>query len=204
MRPCTPTRQGFRRAPQLDDQAIENIRFMRETMERSTSFTAVPGKGGMAMGATALAAALIAMRTTTPEMWLATWMLTALVALAIGVGAMSLKARAANLPMFSGAGRKFALSLSPPLLAGAFLTVALYSQGMMNPLAGMWLLLYGVGVVTAGTFSVRVVPLMGLCLMVLGGAALFSPATWANAYLAAGFGGVHTIFGFIIARRHGG
>jgi len=183
---------------------MDNIRYMRETMERSASFTAVPGKGGMAMGATALAATLIATRTTTPEMWLATWALAAVVALAIGVGAMSLKARAANLPMFSGAGRKFALSLSPPLLAGAFMTVALYSQGMIRPLAGMWLLLYGVGVVTAGTFSVRAVPLMGLCLMVLGSAALFSPATWANAYLAAGFGGVHAVFGFIIARRHGG
>lgn len=204
MRPCTPPRLGSRRAPRLDAQAMENIRFMRETMERSASFTAVPGKGGVAMGATALAAALIATRTTTPEMWLATWALAALVALAIGVGAMSLKARAANLPMFSGAGRKFALSFSPPLLAGAFLTVALYSQGMIRPLAGMWLLLYGVGVVTAGTFSVRVVPLMGLCLMVLGSAALFSPAAWANAYLAAGFGGVHAVFGFIIARRHGG
>ena len=204
MRPCTPSRHGFRRAPRLDAQAMENIRFMRETMERSTSFTAVPGKGGMAMGATALIATLIATQTTTAEMWLATWALAALVALAIGVGAMSLKARAANLPMFSGAGRKFALSLSPPLLAGAFMTVALYSQGMIRPLAGMWLLLYGVGVVTAGTFSVRVVPLMGLCLMVLGSAALFSPTTWANAYLAAGFGGVHAVFGFIIARRHGG
>ncbi len=204
MQPCTPPRHGFRRARRLDEQAMENIRFMRETMERSTSFTAVPGKGGVAMGATALAAAGIATQTSTPEMWLATWMLAALVALAIGVGAMSLKARAANLPMFSGAGRKFALSLSPPLLAGAFLTVALYSQGMINPLAGMWLLLYGVGVVTAGTFSVRIVPLMGLCLMVIGAAALFSPASWANAYLAAGFGGVHTVFGLIIARRHGG
>jgi hypothetical protein len=183
---------------------MENIRFMRETMERSTSFTAVPGKGGMAMGLTAFVAALIATRTTTTEMWLATWMLAAIVALSIGLGAMSLKARAANLPMFSGAGRKFALSLSPPLIAGAFLTVALYSQGTIRPLAGLWLVLYGVGVVTAGTFSVRVVPLMGLCLMVLGVAALFSPASWANLWLAAGFGGVHAVFGWIIARRHGG
>lgn len=183
---------------------MENLRFIRETMERSTSFTAVPGKGGVAMGATALVAAIIATQTPSAEMWLATWGLAALVALAIGVGAMSLKARAANLPMFSGAGRKFALSLSPPLLAGAFLTVALYHQGLISPLAGMWLLLYGVGVVTAGTFSVRVVPLMGLCLMVLGAAALFSPLAWANAYLAAGFGGVHIVFGSIIARRYGG
>jgi hypothetical protein len=204
MQPCARQRHGFRRAHRIDDQAMENLRFIRETMERSTSFTAVPGKGGVAIGITALIAAGIALRVTTHEMWLATWGLAALVALAIGVGAMSLKARAANLPIFSGAGRKFALSFSPPLLAGAFLTVALYHQGLISPLAGMWLMLYGVGVVTAGTFSVRVVPLMGLCLMVLGAAALFSPASWANAYLAAGFGGVHVIFGLIIARRYGG
>ena len=204
MQPCAPKRLGFRRAHRIDNQAMENLRFIRETMERSTSFTAVPGKGGVAMGLTALIATGIALRVTTPEMWLATWGLAALVALALGVGAMSLKARAANLPVFSGAGRKFALSLSPPLIAGAFMTVALYHQGLISPLAGMWLLLYGVGVVTAGTFSVPVVPLMGLCLMVLGAAALFSPASWANAYLAAGFGGVHVIFGLIIARRYGG
>ena len=192
------------RSPALDPHALENLRFIRETMERSTSFTAVPGKGGVAMGVTALLAAGIATLTTTSEMWLATWALAALVALAIGVGAMSLKARAANLPVFSGAGRKFALSLSPPLLAGAFLTVALYHQRLIAPLAGMWLLLYGVGVVTAGAFSVRVVPLMGLCLMILGAAALFSPAAWGTAYLAAGFGGVHIIFRLIIARRYGG
>jgi hypothetical protein len=204
MQPCAPQRHGFRRTRRLDDQAMENLRFIRETMERSTSFTAVPGKGGVAMGVTALAAAAIAVRVTNTELWIATWGLAAMVALAIGVAAMSLKARAANLPMFSGAGRKFALSLSPPLLAGAFMTVALYHQGLTSPLAGMWLLLYGVGVVTAGTFSVRVVPLMGLCLMTLGVAALFSPASWGNAYLAAGFGGVHIIFGSIIARRYGG
>jgi hypothetical protein len=204
MQPCAPQRRGILRARRLDDQAMENLRFIRETMERSTSFTAVPGKGGVAMGVTALAAAGIAARVPTAELWIATWGLAALVALAIGVAAMSLKARAANLPLFSAAGRKFALSLSPPLLAGAFLTVALYHQGLVAPLAGLWLLLYGVGVVTAGTFSVRVVPLMGLCLMVLGVAALFSPASWGNAYLAAGFGGVHIIFGTLIARRHGG
>ena len=204
MQPCAPPRHGFRRAHRLDDQAMENLRFIRETMERSTSFTAVPGKGGVAMGLAALVTAGIAARTSTPEMWLATWGLAALVALAIGVGAMSLKARAANLPMFSGAGRKFALSLSPPLLAGAFLTVALYRSGQMAFLPGVWLLLYGVGVVTAGAFSVQVVPLMGLCLMALGVGALFSPAAWGNAYLAAGFGAVQIVFGFIIARRHGG
>jgi len=183
---------------------MENIRFIRETMERSTAFTAVPGKGGVAMGITALIAAGIAPRTTTAEMWLATWVVEALVALAIGGWAMSRKARTANVPILSGPGRKFALSLSPPLLAGTLLTVALFRLGLVSTLPGTWLLLYGAGVVTGGAFSVKVVPLMGVCLMALGTAALFSPASWGNAFMAAGFGGVHIIFGALIARRHGG
>jgi hypothetical protein len=203
MNPCRPARRPWRRSDLLDEQAVENLRFIRETMERSTSFTAVPGKG-VAMGISALVAAGIATRTTTIEMWLATWGLEALVALAIGAFAMSLKARAANLPMLSGAGRKFALNLSPPLFAGAFLTVALYRLGLVGLLPGVWLLLYGVGVVTAGAFSVRAVPAMGVCLMTVGAAALFSPTSWGNAFMAAGFGGVHIIFGLLIARRHGG
>jgi len=183
---------------------MENIRFIRETMERSTSFTAVPGKGGVAMGLTALIAAAVATHTSTAGTWLATWAVEAAVAFTIGGWAMARKARAANLPLLSGPGRKFALSLSPPLLAGALLTVALFQFGLVSALPGTWLLLYGAGVVTGGAFSVKAVPLMGVCLMVLGAAALFSPASWGNAFLAAGFGGVHIIFGALIARRHGG
>ncbi|MGD0923130.1 MAG: hypothetical protein ABSA70_15410 [Terriglobia bacterium] len=183
---------------------MENIRFIRETMERSTSFTAVPGKGGVAMGLTALIAVAVATRTSTAGTWLATWAVEAAVAFTIGGWAMARKARAANLPLLSGPGRKFALSLSPPLLAGALLTVALFQFGLARALPGTWLLLYGAGVVTGGAFSVKAVPLMGVCLMALGAAALFSPASWGNAFLAAGFGGVHIIFGALIARRHGG
>jgi hypothetical protein len=204
MFPCRAPRQPTGSTHGLDEEAMENIRFIRETMERSTAFTAVPGKGGVAMGITALIAAGIAPRTTTAEMWLATWVVEALVALAIGGWAMSRKARTANVPILSGPGRKFALSLSPPLLAGTLLTVALFRLGLVSTLPGTWLLLYGAGVVTGGAFSVKVVPLMGVCLMALGTAALFSPASWGNAFMAAGFGGVHIIFGALIARRHGG
>lgn len=188
----------------LEAHAADNLRYIRETMERAGSFTAVPGWGGVAIGLTAMAAAVVAARQQTPHAWLATWLVEALLALAIAGGAVARKSRQAKMPLLSGPGRKFALSFAPPLLVGALLTAVLVRTGDWKVLPGMWLLLYGTAVVTGGAFSVRVVPMMGLCFMVLGAAALFSPAPWGNAFMAAGFGGLQIIFGLVIAKKYGG
>lgn len=191
-------------AQALDKRAAENLRFIRETMERSASFTAVPGMGGMAMGASAVVAAWVASRQATTAAWLVTWLVEALTAVLIGAWTVNQKARAAGQPVLTGAGRKAAVSLSPPLVAAALLTIVLYRVGHTSVLPGLWLLLYGAGIVTAGAFSVRVVPVMGLCLMTVGALALFSPPTWGDACMAVGFGGVQILFGAIITRRFGG
>lgn len=197
-------RPQFQPAHGVRQHAIENLRFIRETMERSAAFTAVPGWGGFAMGVTAVAASVLAARQVTPGGWLTVWLAEGTLAFAIGGCTAVWKARAADLPLLSGAGRKFALSLLPPVAAGALLTAALYHAGLMPVLPGLWLLTYGAGVLTAGAFSVRVVPVMGVCFMAAGAAALFCPAGWGNWFLAAGFGGLHILFGLIIAKGYGG
>ena len=173
-------------------------------MERAGSFTAVPGWGQVAVGVTALAAALVAARQTSVELWLATWLGEAVVALAIGGSTMVRKAYAVNDPILSGPGRRFGLSVLPPMVVGGLLTIALYRAGLWQALPGTWLLLYGAGFVTGGAFSVRIVPVMGLCFMFAGSVALFTPAAWGTWCMAAGFGGLHIVFGAIIARRYGG
>ncbi len=203
--PCAgPVRSRRLRPAPLHAHAIEDLRFIRETMENASSFTAVPGWGGVAMGVMALATAYLAPRPTSAKTWLITWLAAALCAFAFGALAIYWKARRAGTPILTRPGRKFLLSLFPPLLAGAVISFAIYSTGLGRLLPSIWLLLYGVGVMSAGTFSVRVVPVMGLCFMLAGIAALFCPAAWANAVMAAGFGGLHILFGTIIARRYGG
>lgn len=190
--------------PALHERAMDNLRYIRETMERASSFTAVSGWGQVAIGATALGATFVAARQATMEAWITTWLFEALLSIVIAGWTMDRKARAVGMPLLSGPGRKVAFSLSPPMFVGCLLTVVLYRAGLMTAIPGMWLLLYGTGVVTGGMFSVGIVPVMGLCFMLLGACTLFCPAAWTNVLMAAGFGGLHIIFGIIIARRHGG
>jgi hypothetical protein len=156
------------------------------------------------MGVSALGASYVASQQATAKAWLLTWLVEALLAFVIGGWAMDRKARAAELPLLSGPGRKFALGLAPPMFVGIVLTIVLVRIIGIGIFPGMWLLLYGTGIVTGGMFSVRIVPIMGLCFMLLGAVSLFAPPSFSNFVMALGFGFLHIIFGIIIARKHGG
>ena len=188
----------------LDAYAMDNLRYIRRAMERAGEFTAVSGLGGVLMGSTALAAAWLAERETRPAAWLAIWILAAVAAVGIGAAGARWKSRRAGLPLFSGPGRKFVAGFAPAMAAGAVLTGALYHAGLDTLLPGVWLLLYGAAVIAGGAASVRVVPLMGACFMLAGALALFARGVPPDVLLAAGFGGLHIVFGTIIAVKYGG
>ena len=183
---------------------MDNLRYIRETMEAAGTFTALSGWGQVVIGLTAIAAALIAARAETASVWLGIWLAEAMLAAGISVASMTLKSHAANMPVFSGPIRKLVLSFSPPIFAGSVLTLAMHSAGAMVQVPAMWMLLYGAGVISAGTYSVSIVPFMGGAFMFAGVVALIAPASWATALMIASFGGLHILFGILIARRHGG
>jgi hypothetical protein len=188
----------------LHTRAMDNLRFIRETMERAGAFTAVPGWGGCAIGVSALLATWISAMQTSTDVWMLVWLIEGAFAIALGAVSLKRKATSKQLPLLSTPARRFVLSFAPPLFVGALLTFVLYRAGLTGVIPGMWLLLYGTGVVTGGAFSVRIVPVMGLCFMLLGAIALFCPLAWSSLFLGAGFGGLHIVFGIIIARRYGG
>jgi hypothetical protein len=183
--------------------ALDNLRFIRETMTNAGSFTAVPGRGMVAMGLIALGAAALAEGRPAP-VWLAVWCAGAVCAAACGFLGMRRKALAEAGPAISGPARRFTLCLAPPVAAGAILTGVLFSTPNARLIPGIWLLLYGAGVVSGGALSVRIVPIMGGCFMAFGAVALVAPHSWSGALLALGFGGLHAFFGVLIARRYGG
>ena len=186
------------------NDAANDLRFIRETLANSGSFTAVSGRGQMLVGATALVAAYLAARMPDFDRWAAVWAGEALLAMGIAIWSSARKARASQTPLLSGPGRKFVLTLLPPLVAGAALSLALAQAGLTAAVPGLWLLLYGTAVATGGSFSVRAVPVMGYCFMALGALALWAPLTWVNYLMAGGFGGLHLVFGYVIAKKYGG
>ena len=190
--------------PEMHARAMDNLRFIRETMEAAATFTAVSGWGTMLIGVTALGAAALASATASSTRWVFIWLFEACLSVAISVYTMALKARAAQLPLWSEPARKILFSFAPPRMVGALLTLLFFERGLLPMLPGVWMLLYGVGVVAAGTFSVRIVPVMGLAFMLVGTVTLFAPPSWSTACMAIGFGGLHLAFGALIARRHGG
>lgn len=188
----------------ISDRAADNLKFIRETMERSTHFTAVPGYGGMLMGATALAAAYIAAQQPYRRDRLIVWLTEACLAFAIGLLAMWQKSKLSNTSLLSAPARKFAFGFAPPLVAGVAITLGLWRYELYDMMAPVWMVLYGAAVATGGAFSVRIVPVLGWMFIAVGAITFALPAGYGNYMMGASFGLLHIIFGAVIAKRYGG
>ena len=190
----------------LRDHAVSNLRFIRDTMERAGSFTSIPGWGGFAVGIAALISGAAAQRYTSfqTQRWLATWLACAAVSSVIGFATMAIKGKRAGVSFTTGVARRFFIGYFAPMIAGAALTFSLWMDDSYRAMPAVWLLLYGASFISSGAFSLRVIPIMGACFMALGLAAAVLPLALSNLILTAGFGGLHIIFGLIIARNYGG
>ena len=188
----------------MHTHAMDNLRFIRSAMESTASFTSVPGLGGIVVGLTGVLAGVLAGRPALSEHWLTIWVTAAIVAVVQGGLFMARKARSQGVRLSRGVARRFFFSVTPPLVAASVLTAVLQGTEAAAAIPGLWLLLYGSGVISGGTYSVRPVPIMGVCFVVLGLGTLLAPPAWSNGLLTLGFGGLHILFGAIIAWRHGG
>lgn len=204
--PLRPRRSsgGASGPPEMQARAMDNLRFIRGIMESAATFTAVSGWGQVVIGISAVGAALIASRQSLPWAWVTTWIAEAGIAMGVSIASMTIKSHLANQPLLTGPVRKLILSFSPAMMVGVVLTGLFVDRGFYALLPGMWMMLYGAAVVSAGTYSTRAVPVMGAAFMTVGAIALITPPTWNTLLMIGGFGGLHVVFGLWIAWRHGG
>ncbi|MFB3105715.1 MAG: hypothetical protein ACE1ZA_12450 [Pseudomonadales bacterium] len=193
---------------ELNREAEGNLRYIRQAMERAEQVSAVSGLGGIGMGGVAIVGSIYAATVWQSEddlrQQLLIWLVTAVFAITIGLIAAYFKSRSLERTLLNDPARRFALCLAPNLLAGAVLTGVLWSTPQHTLVPAIWLLSYGCGVLSAGTYAVRPVMLMGGCFVVAGVLAFVLTPAWLNVYLGTVFGGLHIIFGWWVFRRYGG
>jgi len=197
----------------LHARAEDNLSFIRDAMTRSSSFTAIPGWGMVAMGVIALFGAWVAAVQQSLDWWVNTWTMIAVIACSVGIATMLIKAKRSRTSLLSGPGRRFVMSFSPSIAAGIILSEIFYHQHLDYLMPTTWLMLYGIAVMNGGAYSVKPVPITGLCFLVLGVMAAFLPLDTVSifgtfllrdAILALGFGGFHIVLGIVVATKYGG
>jgi hypothetical protein len=201
---ATPNRPRRAEPTPIDVGAVENLRYIRSTIEAAHTFTTVPGKGCVAMGITALVAVAIESIEAVAPYWLGVWIAAAIVACCSALWFMEQKARAQGLSLRRAVAKRFFMTLAPAFIAGAILTAALVGSVDRELITGTWLLLYGTGLAACGLFAIPAVFTAGLAFMGLGTATLWLPPGSSHIVLALGFGGIHLALGATITRHHGG
>ena len=199
-----PTETRTEHPRSISAGAAEHLRFIRNTIEAANTFTTVPGKGCIAMGVAGLTASGLELIPALSLHWLPIWLTAAVLSCAVALFFMEEKARSQGLSLRRTVATRFFLTLAPAFVAGGILTVALSGLVGREVIAGVWLLLYGVGVAACGLFSIPVVLIAGFVFMGLGTVTLAAPAAWAPFLLGLGFGGVHLVLGALIVKDHGG
>jgi hypothetical protein len=185
----------------VQEHAEGHLRVIRSVMERAGAFTALPASGGILMSAVAFVAGWAGHGAVEPRQWVVVWLVAAGVAVPVGAFAVAHRARAAGVDLTIGVARRFILTLSPPVAAGAVLSAALIQRQAYELLPAVWLTLYGAGVVAAGSYSTRVIQGLGVSFMVVGAAAAFAPWSTSTVLVAAGFGGLHLVAGLLVLRH---
>lgn len=188
----------------IQEQAEDNLRFIRTAMERAERASAVSGAGAMAMGVIALVAMAIGATSVDLIRQLSVWIGTAFVAGTVGAVACAFKARRNDMPLIADPGRRFLLCLIPSLLVGVVLTAALFQSAQADLLPSLWMMLYGAGVLAAGTYAAPPVMHMGGSFLIAGVFAYALPVEWINVMLGLSFGGLHLYFGYQVYSHHGG
>lgn len=178
------------------------LRALREAL-RSPATIAVPSSAGITVGAIGLGAAALASTEAFRPYWLEVWLIAAPAAAAAGALVLSEQTSGNRACRRGAAVLKFFARLLPSLFAGAVLTVVFWRAGIVHPIPGMWLLLYGCALIHASTIASRGLAILGGLFTALALVAFGLPESQQLAILGVGFGELHILHGIVTLRTAG-
>jgi hypothetical protein len=195
-------------------EAYENLRMIREVMERSTKHSTLSGFSGIITGLWAIIGVSTTRWLLLPELGHepyatlltglgATWV--AVLALSVATDFVATKSRAVRVGkvVFSQLGAHMAGAAAPGFAAGLALTLYFVGRGQIDAVWPYWMLCYGMAICAVGQFSVRPVSYLGWAFVLAGAATLFVPHALGIWMIALSFGGFHIAYGLYtgITRR---
>ena len=199
-------------------EAEENLRVIRDLMERSTKFSTFSGLSGVLAGSASIvgcvATHVIAQKYSTPTAFRVPFLLiwSLVILFAIGGDFLLTKRRATLVGkrIVSRLGKQMVVASAPGLGSGVLLTLYFLNHDRLIDVYPVWMLAYGVAVCAVGLFSQREVSYLGAAFLAAGALTLLLPilgvATSASLGLimmAVTFGGFHILYGISVSRRDG-
>lgn len=205
------------------EKATEELRVIRQLMERPIRFSTMSGLSGIWAGAAALLGVALDFFVTGRfrrdgdlALWIngGTWTGVFLAAFA-GVWLLTRRReRQQGMPAWSRIKTRILLTILPPFLGGVGLTVIVLlrqcllhspaSPAQFGLVPAIWMLFYGAALWQLGEFSPCEVRGLGVAFLVAG---LVAAAAFQSCpYLALGatFGGFHVVYGIVVWIRYGG
>ena len=174
-------------------EAEQTLSVIRTLMERGTRYTNVSGNAGVAAGLLTLFGCALRVWAHTPFM--NTWMGVLIAAGGATVYFTADMARANGEPLWTRQAKTVVLALMPAFVSALVLTVVLDRVGQQALLPGVWMLLWGVGSLSMGFFTPRIMWILGLTFMGVGTATLLLPPVADAWSMGLTFGAIHLIYG---------
>jgi predicted lysophospholipase L1 biosynthesis ABC-type transport system permease subunit len=196
-------------------EQLQDLKEIRQMMERSTKFLSLSGLSGISAGVIALVASFIAWQMR-PEsvaevvydgsqykpllngdyIWSLVYLGLATIVLALAAGFFFTwrKAKKKQSPMWNKTSRRLLVSLCIPMVAGAFVIVSLLINEVYWIIPELTLVFYGLTLVNAAQHTYRDVFYLGISELAVGVIALFISG-YSLLFWALGFGILHIIYG---------
>jgi len=196
------------------NKELEDLKAIREMMEKSSKFLSLSGLSGIIAGITAIIGAAFAYfyllkdpsmtdynRTQELFILLADALIVLFISIAFGIFFSWRKAKKTNQPLFNKVMMRTLYNLSIPLAAGGIFCLILLLRGDIRMVIAGTLIFYGIALVNASKYTFEEVHYLGITETILGiAAAIFEQ----NGLLfwTIGFGFCHILYGIIMYRKY--
>jgi len=190
------------------EKQLEDLKAIREMMEKSSKFLSLSGLAGVSAGVTAIAGAAIAyfyiLKECTDNLKILL-LVDALIVLAVsicfGFYFSWIKAHKSNQKLFTKVALKSLYNLGLPLIVGGIVSLILIYRDQTEMVASITLIFYGLALVNVSKFTYNEIHYLGIIEIVLGiAAAVF--LYYGIIFWTIGFGVCHIFYGIIMYKKY--